>query len=898
MWHNLSIKQISEELGVDVDSGLKESEIGQRKLKYGENKLAEEKKLTNLRIFLNQLKSPLVYILIIAFFVTFFLKDYIDTLVIFFAVVLNAMLGFFQERKASNVLELLRQAANPIATVFRDGAPKEIKADDLAVGDIVFLREGDRVPADLRLIESANLKINEASLTGESWPVEKSTGILKEDTPIFERKNMAFQGTAVVEGKARAMAVSVGARTEFGKISGQLAVIEEEETPLQKKIRRFSYFLAIFIGFVAAFIFFAGLLAGEEFINIFLTSVAVAVAAIPEGLPAGVSVALAVGMQRILKKNGLVRRLNSVETLGEATIICMDKTGTLTEGQMQVVKVLTGTTELLRESEEFKKIKKESAASHILALKIGSLVSDVLMEKPKMEAEKRILHGDPLEQAIVLAALHAGLDKIDLEKDQSRLDFLPFSAGRKYGASLNEFTKEKNIIYFMGAPESILEMSDKIEVDGKQESLGKEWKNIIENKLENLTKSGLRVVAVGYKAAPRAVIPAQAGIQTRDKKEKFDFSGYAAKITFVGFIALADPLRGDVRESLEVAKRAGIRPIIITGDHKNTAMAIAREAGFVFDESNIIEGKDLDGMSDAQLEEKAGKIIIYARAVPQHKLRIIKAWQSKGEVVAMTGDGVNDAPALKKADIGIALGSGTEVAKQSADLILLDDNFNVIVSAIRRGRIIFDNIKKVMVFILKDSFSEVILIILSLIFKLPLPILPAQILWINLFQDSLPAFAFALEPGEEETMNEKPQKRKHAPFFDKEMKTLIFIYGFSVNLILFTLFVWLNSINSDITYTRTMIFVLLALGSLAGMFSLKSLRKSISKINIFSNPYLVLAFISGVLLMIAAVYLEPLQDILRTVPLDFNDWLIVVIFAMFNVAFIEVIKLFFRNGRK
>lgn len=871
MWHNLSIKQIAERLDVDIDLGLKENEIDQRKLKYGENKLAGEKKLTNFRIFADQLKSPLVYILIIAFFITFLLKDYIDTVVIFSAVVLNALLGFFQEKKASNVLDLLRSAANPVAAVFRDGAPKEIKADDLAVGDIVFLREGDRVPADLRLIETANLKINEAPLTGESWPMEKSAGILKEDVPIFERKNMAFQGTAVMEGKARAMVVAVGAQTELGKISGQLAVIEEEETPLQKKIKKFSYFLAVFIGFVATFIFVAGLLAGENFIDIFLTSVAVAVAAIPEGLPAGVSVALAVGMQRILKKNGLVRRLNSVETLGETTIICMDKTGTLTEGQMQVVKVLTAADD----------------ESHILALKIGALVSDVLMERPKAESEKRILRGDPLEQAITLAALHAGFDKIDMEKIQPRLDFLPFGAGRKYSASLNEFTAGKDMVYFMGAPEIILEMSDKIEVDGQQEKFGEKWKNIIDGKLDNLTKRGLRVVAVGYRAANK-----------NDKKEKFDFADYASNITFVGFIGLADPLRGDVRESLEAAKRAGIRPIIITGDHKNTAMAVAEEAGFVFGEANVIEGKDLDNMSDIELASAVDKIIIYARTAPQHKLRIIEAWQSRGEVVAMTGDGVNDAPALKKADIGIALGSGTEIAKQSADLVLLDDNFKVIVSAIRRGRIIFDNIKKIMVFILKDSFSEVILIILSLIFKLPLPLLPAQILWINLFQDSLPAFAFALEPGEEETMNERPQKQKKAPLFNKEMKTLIFIYGFSVNLILFTLFVWLNKINDNIAHIRTLIFVLLALGSLSGMFSLKSLRKSIFKINIFSNPYIILAFISGALLMIAAVYLRPLQEVLRTVPLGFNDWLIVVGFAIFNVIFIEIVKLFFRNHKK
>lgn len=908
-WHSLQIKKILEDLKVDLQLGLKEEEVAGRKIKYGENKLATEKKLADLRIFLNQFKNPLIYILVVAFLVTLFLKDYIDSIVIAVAVLLNAVLGFFQERKASDVLELLRKAATPVAIVLRGGAPKRIFASEVVVGDIILLKEGDRVPADIRLFEADNLKTNEASLTGESWPVEKDFVALRDLTPIFERKNMVFLGTAVVEGRGGGIIVSVGKNTEFGKISEQLSEIKEEETPLQKKIRKLSFSLAIFISIIVASIFFTGVILGENILEMFLTAVALTVAAIPEGLPIGVSVALAVGMQRILKKRGLIRKLNSVETLGSATIICMDKTGTLTEGEMQVSKILTGTTELLREDPDFKNLanisetfgvsgnsaesplrQSFSEASHILALKIGALVSDVLIEHPKEnEAVKYILHGDPLEKAVVLAAMHAGFSKEDLERQQPRLKFLPFSPVRKYMASLNRYSQNKKIIYIMGAPENVLDLSSQIEIDGHQEALGEKWKGVIEGKLENLTGKGLRVVAVAYKSleSPEKEI----------QREKFDFEFEIKNIVFVGFIGFSDPLRPEVKETLQAANKAGIRAIIITGDHKSTAEVIAREAGFVFDKTNVLEGKDLDNISDEKLEKIVDKIVIYARAVPSHKLRIIHAWQSRGEVVAMTGDGVNDAPALKKADVGVALGSGTEVAKQASDLVLLDDSFAIIVSAIRQGRIIFDNIKKVTIFILKDAFTEINLIILSIIFGLPLPLLPAQILWINLFQDSLPAFAFAMEPGEEEVMDERP-KQKEASLLDREMKILIFIYGISSDLVLFVLFTILNKTNGDIAHTRTLVFMLLALGSLSSIFSIKSLRKSIFKINIFSNHYLVLSFIVGLILMILAVYFEPLQGILRTVPLSARDWLIVVGFAIFNIIFIEIIKLFFRNGNK
>lgn len=885
----MSIEKIEEYLGVSINIGARKDEVEDRRKKYGENKLAKEKKLADLMIFLSQFKNPLVYILLIAFFVTLALNDFIDATVIFIAVFINAILGFFQEKKASGILQILRKAVDPMVITIRDGSPRKIKASEVVVGDVIILKEGDRVPADMRLAKADNFKTNEAVLTGESWPVEKNTDILASDTPVFDRKNMTFLGTAVTEGGAIGIVVAVGRATEFGKIAEQISEIKEEETPLQKKIRKFSYLLAVFISFVVALIFIAGMIAGQDFLDIFLTSIALAVASIPEGLPIGVSVVLAVGMQRILKNKGLVRKLNSVETLGSATVICMDKTGTLTEGQMGVGYIFAGGSEAMKQGGEFKFLdgKYFIGAEQILAIKIGSLVSDVIVEYDlEQKLKNRIFHGDPLEQAIVSMLYDIGLDKFDLEKEQPKLKHFGFNPVRKYAASIHQLPFSQKIFYVMGAPEEVLALSSKIEINGKQNDFTKDFRDLVETKLSESAKKGFRMVGVGYRL-----------LTDNDDYMEMNIKDGANGLVFVGLIGLSDPLRGDVRETLSIAQRAGLKPVIITGDHKSTAEAIAREAGFVFGDENILEGRDLDKISDDQLKRIVDDITIYARTIPQHKFRIVEAWQSRGEVVAMTGDGVNDAPALKKADIGIALGSGTEVAKQASDLVLLDDNFKVIISAIRQGRIIFDNIKKVIVFILKDAFTEVNLIALSLIFKLPLPLLPAQILWVNLFQDSLPAFAFAMEPGEEEVMSEKPKKRARS-LLDKEMRILIFIYGISSDLILFSLFILLNKYGSDIAHTRTLIFMLLALESLSGIFSLKSLRKSIFKIDIFSNKYLVLSVLVGFMLMLAAVYFEPLQKILRTTPLDLADWAIVFVFAIFNIVFIEVIKLFFRNKGK
>ena len=882
-WQSLSIGKIEEDLKSDISAGIKENDILRRKKKYGINKLAEEEKLKTFKIFISQFKNSFVYVLAGALIITIFLGDYIDAIVITLAILVNVVLGFFQEKKASNVLELLRKTATPMAIVLRDGIPHQINATEIVVGDVVLLREGDRVPADIRIFKSDHLKIDEAPLTGESWPIDKKIEILPIITPVFDRNNMAFLGTSVVGGSGKGVVVSVGKNTELGKISLQLTEIKEELTPLQKKIKKFSLLLSLFIVAIVFVIFFIGLFLGQNFLETFLISVALVVAAIPEGLPVGVSVALAIGMQKILKKKGLVRRLNSVETLGSATIICTDKTGTLTEGQMQVSAILTANSFLERDGKYFKKLDLESKESHVKVLKIGSLVSDILIEYIGVsELGKYIFHGDPLEKAIVSASLHAGLNKIDLDKMQPRIDYLPFDPICKYSASIHQL-ENKKILYIMGAPETILSLSSVVDLDDYNDKMNEKWKNILGVKLDEFTKRGLRVVGVAYRFLD-------------DDLLDFDWNNLIGDMVFTGFIGFSDPLRSDVKESLEIAQRAGLRPIIITGDHKNTAIAIAKEAGFIFDEENILEGRDLDAITDEELEKIVDKISIYARTVPAHKLRIIKAWQSKGETVAMTGDGVNDAPALKAANIGIALGSGTEVAKQASDLVLLDDNFSVIVSAIRQGRIIFDNIKKITVFILKDAFTEVNLIVLSLIFQLPLPILPGQILWVNLFQDSLPSFAFAMEPGEEDVMNEKPENK--VSLMDREMKILIFIYGISADIFIFVLFVLFNNINGgNINHTRTLVFMLLALQSLAGIFSLKSLRKSIFKINIFSNLYLLAAFFAGIIMMLAAVYIEPLQDLLKTTPLTKFDWFVIIIFAIVNVIFIELIKLFFRNKK-
>ena len=869
-WHNLSAEKTAEILKTDTNKGISEEEVVIRRKQFGPNKLPEEKPLSQIKIFLGQFRSPLIYILIIAGIITLILKEWTDTIVIFFAVILNTIVGYIQENKASNALRELKKVLKVKAICFREGREKEILQEDLVRGDIIILKAGDKVPADGRIIKSSNLRINEASLTGEWLADAKYPRVLSKQIPVADRENMVYMGTIVEDGEGRAVITGTGPGTEIGRVAALIRETREEKTPYQKKLSYFSAIVGIIITFICLFIFIEGVAKGREFLEMFTTAVAVAVAAIPEGLPVAMTVILALGMQRILKKKGLVRKLAAAETLGSTSIICTDKTLTLTQGKMEV-------SEIMSKDKTF-------------CLKIAVLCNEAFIENPQAPGKSWKIRGRPTDRALILAGEKMGLLKPDLEKKFPKIDEIPFNSQNKFIATIHQ-GPEENFFFVSGAPEKIINLSSKIKKK-KEEMIGKSQLLELNRDLEDLTGRGLRVIAVAYK-------------KTREKKLKIKESmnfvhlhpslslGYLKNLTFVGFIALKDPLRKDTKKAVEICRKAGMKPIIVTGDHLLTAWAVARELDLNVKKENIIEGKDLDRLSDREFQERINKIYVYARVEPRHKLRIIHAWQDRKEVVAMTGDGINDAPALKKADIGIALGSGTEVAKEVSDLVLLNDNFSIIIAAVEEGRAILDNIRKVITYLLSDSFTEVVLVGVSIIFGWPLPIAAAQILWVNLIEDGLPGIALAFEPKEKDLMEQKPGGHK-VPLLTREMKALIFIIGLITDLLLLGLFFWLMKYSGyEIPHIRSIIFAGLAIDSFFYVFSCKSLRKNLWQINLFSNKFLILAWIFGALMLLSAFYLPPFQTLLKTVPLNLFDWQLILGLGLINIALIEATKYYF-----
>jgi len=849
-WHNLGIEEVEKLSRTDIERGLDEKEIRIRQREFGKNKLSEEKLLPRLRIFLEQLRSPLIYILLIAGIIALILKDYTDAIVIFGAVFLNTIVGFLQENKASQTLRALKKVVKHEAEVLREGNLKIVDSTELVPGDIIVLNPGDKIPADGRIIECHDLKINEMALTGEWLSAKKKPEILPEEVPLADRDNMVYMGCVVEDGKGKAIVTETGLQTEIGKVAEMVRETKEEKTPYQKKLAHFSRIVGIIIGIICFGIFIEGMLTGGKFIEMFTTAVAVAVAAIPEGLPVAMTVILALGMQRILQKKGLVRKLVAAETLGSTSIIATDKTATLTEGRMKVDEVI---------------------GDKFLALKAATLTSEAFIENPQYPKEKWIIRGRPTDKALLEAGIEAGIDR-KKEFEKRKIAELPFSPENKIAAVLYEENGE-NILYVCGTPEKILEKSD----------LKKEEKIKLEQKLEELAQKGLRVVGSAYKKLTE-VRP----LSTNSIED----------LNFAGFITLKDPIRPEVKEAMKVCRQAGLKPIIVTGDHKLTAKAVAEELGFKISEENILEGINLDKLSDREFEKILDKIQIYARVEPKHKLRIIEAWQARGEVVAMTGDGINDAPALKRADIGIALGSGTEVAKEASDLILLNDSFSTIVAAVEEGRAILDNIRKVITYLLSDSFTEIILIGASLLFGFPLPVTAVQILWVNLIEDGLPDIALAFELKEKDVMEQKPVGHK-THLLTREMKVLIFIIGIFTDLLLLGLFFWLLKFSGyEISHIRSVIFAGLGVDSLFYVFSCKSLRKNLWQINPFSNKFLIISWIFGVLMLISALYFSPFQTLLKTAPLTFFDWQLILGFGLLNVISIEATKWHFITKSK
>jgi len=852
-------EEVLKELHVNPETGLSTDEVLRRQNKFGLNKLPEEKLLSPLLVFLNQFKSPLIYILVIAGTATLFLKELTDTIVIFSAVFLNTLVGFLQEFKAEKALGSLKKVLKHKAVVLRNNGEKEILQEEVVPGDILILKAGDKVPADGRLIEIKNFKVNESILSGEWQSAEKKTAKLEAKTPLADRDNMVYMGTMVEDGQGKAVVTKIGEGTEIGKIAQLVKETKEEKTPYQKKLIRFSKLISLILVTICSLIFIQGLLTGGGFIEIFTTSVAVVVAAIPEGLPVAITIILALGMQRILKRKGLVRKLASAETLGSTSIILTDKTGSLTEAKMKLANIFPQKAEKL-------------------ALKIAVLANEAFVENRQQPVEKWIIRGDPTEKALIQAGGEKGIFRHKLEKKEPQIDFLPFNPVNKYAATLHQLSSKEKVIYLKGAPEKILDLANYIEVNGQPQKLTLKKRKELKAKSEELAAKGQRILSVGYKKLDAR----RYTLEARHLKD----------LVFVALVALHDPLRKEAKSAIRACFQAGIQPIIVTGDHLLTARAIAGELDLPIKTENLLESKNLETLSEEEFQKRLDKISVYARVEPSQKLKIAQAWQERGKVVAMTGDGVNDAPALKKANIGVALGSGTEVAKEISDLVLLDDNFSTIVAAIEEGRAIIDNIRKVITYLLSDSFTEVILVGVSVLFGFPLPVTAAQILWVNLIEDTLPNIALSFEPKEKELMKRKPED-PHSSLLTAEMKTIIFVIGLMTDFFLLGLAFWLLKNDHSLIHVRTMIFAALAIDSLFYVFSCKSLKENLWQFNPFSNQFLVVAWAVSVLMLFLAIYSPIFQILLKTIPLRLNDWLIIFSLGLIELILVETTKWYF-----
>lgn len=875
LWYQKNLKEIFSRLKTDKKKGITQEEAEKRLKRYGLNVLPSGKQTTWVQFLVRQFTSPLIYILLIGAVLTIVLKEWVDMTVILLAVFVNVVVGFWQEFKSNNILKKLKEVVKTSAFVIRDGAVHEINAELLVPGDIILLKTGMKIPADARVIKVRRLEVDEAILTGESSPVGKLLSTIEEKIEIGDRTNMVHMGTVVSRGDGTAVVVGTGAETAFGKIALMTQQAEDEPTPLQNKMKKLGKILAIFVAVAVTIIFVVGIVEQHTFREMFVIAIAVAVAAIPEGLPAAISIILAVSAQRILRQKGVVKRLVAAETLGSASVICTDKTGTLTEGKMKIKKLEVG-----------------GSVTH--ALEILALANEGMIEE--IEGRK-VVKGDTTDRAKLQEFIDNGGNLDELLQKYPRISLLTFDSKLKYVASLHKQNDKKGYVFYVnGAPEIILDSShQKISKNGSITSLTDKDREKFHKEYEELAQQGFRVLGI----AERFISDIEGGDKA-DLEDENTRENAMCELIFVGLAAIRDPIRGDVRESIKMARSAGVKTIMMTGDHILTARAIGLELGFSGVSGAVVLGSEIEEWSDKELKERVAKIEIFARVNPEHKMRIIKALQSRGEVVAMTGDGVNDAPALKSADIGIAVGSGTDIAKEASDLILLNDSFSIIVAAIRQGRIAFDNIRKVTVFLLAGSFTELILVMSSLVLRIPLPITAVQILWTNLAVDSLPNVALSFEPGEKGVMKRPPLK-KNEPVLDSESKIIIFVIGIFTDLVLLGVFLWFYYLSDlELNHIRTLIFTALGLATFFYVYSIKNLKVSIFSYNLFNNLYLVGATFIGASLIIAAVYVPVLNTLLGTVPLGVSDWLIILVIGIIEIAGVELAKwwFFFRKGKK
>jgi len=836
-----------------LKTGLTLAEVEKRREKFGSNKLAEQRKFSVLKLFFSQFTSPLIYVLFFAALVTFFLRDFNDMAIILLAVVVNTVLGFYQEYKAAKSLEALSAMLESWTEVIREGKRRKIHAEELVPGDVVVLTMGGKIPADGILIKAKDFTANEAVLTGESLPVDKKNlndqdlgKLLKEGfSGKWLKQNQVFMGTSVVSGLGRMIVTEIGDKTKMGEIAVSLSSQEEGKTPLQKQLLHFSKILAILVGVISLIILFAGIITGKAFAEIFPTSVAIAVAAIPEGLVVTLTVILALGMQRILKRKALVRKLLAAETLGGVTVICADKTGTLTQGKMQVVQT------------EF-----EDKTLGILGVLLCNDLRDPL-EVAMWDWGKEKLKG--LKQTVSNTKSVEEILKI-----YARLNSKPFSPESKLILTLHKSPKKKkNLLFISGAPEVVLANCQ------LSPAKRKEWKKTF----AQYGREGLRLVGLAHKF-------------TGEGKKEVGYKD-AREAEWLGIVVFEDPVRRGITEAFRTTQKAGIKIKVITGDYLETAKAVLHKLHILDGQlkpEQMMLGEELEKLSPEALKNKVNQIVLFARTSPQQKLRIVQALQERGEVVAMTGDGVNDAPALKKADVGIVVSTASDVSKETADMVLLDDNFSTIVDAVEEGRGIFDNIRKVILYLLSDSFSEVILVLGSIILGIPLPLTAAQILWINLITDGFPSLALTAEPKDKDLMSAKPRSPKDH-LMDAEVKVLISVISIVTGLMTLFVFIWLFKENlMPLEKMRTIIFAMLGVDSLIYVFSCRSLRRPIWHDNFFKNPWLLAAVAGGFGLQLIALYIPFFQNFLGTMALSWREWGWTMLAAAIVIVIIEGIK--------
>ena len=885
-WYSKTKDQTLIDLETNEQNGLTDEIVSERLKQYGSNELATKQKRTLWQRIFAQINDVLVYVLIIAALISAFVGEWADASIIALVVVLNAVIGVVQESKAEQALEALKKMATPKAIVKRNGELKEIPSEHVVPGDIVMLDAGRYIPCDLRLIETANLKVEESALTGESVPVDKDAIYhpsmrSDEQVPLGDQKNMAFMSTLVTYGRGVGVAVETGMNSQIGKIATLLHEADDDMTPLQKSLAQVGKYLGFVAVAICIVMFLIGFLQGRDTLEMFMTAISLAVAAIPEGLPAIVSIVLAIGVQRMIKQNVIIRKLPAVEALGSVTIICSDKTGTLTQNKMTVTHFYSDNT-----YDRLESLNVNNDAQRLL------LENMVLCNDASYNNESQT--GDPTEIALLVAGTTFNMQKDHLEKIHERVNEVPFDSDRKMMSTVHMYN-ESYYSMTKGAIDKLLPRCTHIFKNGKIEILTDSDKNQILKAAGAMSQEALRVLSFAFK---------------QYDSNDVDINHLEENLIFIGLVGMIDPPRTEVKDSIKECKKAGIRTVMITGDHKDTAFAIAKELGIAEEISEIMIGTELDNVSDTELASKINHLNVFARVSPEHKVKIVKALRAKGNIVSMTGDGVNDAPSLKQADVGVAMGiTGTDVAKGAADVVLTDDNFSSIVKAVEEGRNIYRNIKKSILFLLSCNFGEIIALFLAILLGWATPLRPIHILWVNLITDTLPALSLGVDPEDPDVMKEKPRHAKESLFSGSVpflifngviigLLTLIaFIAGakfYTGDTNLFPLFP--ERIDDDaLLHAQTMAFVVLSFSQLVHSFNLRSRTKSIFSIGIFTNKYLVFSLLIGVLMQVCIISIPPLANIFGVHALTMRDWEFVLLLSIIPLVVNEIIKLVKKN---